>query len=422
MPTPVLLPKLGNTVESAILVTWKTRVGESVRAGDVLAEVETDKALMQVAAPADGVILALHAQPGDVVPVQTEIATLGAAGEIMSARPPVQTSDQNLNNSIDQDRVALRISPRARTLAAKNGVALTGISGSGPDGRIIERDIQAAISARPPLTVSAKAHANGQPVPAQGTGIGGRITTNDLKNIPETAPAPVENAAVIPLRGVRKIIAERMLASLQTTAQLTLNMPADARALQAYRKRLKASDPALGLNDVALNDLILYAVARTLPHFPELNTTLIDKALYRHSVVHLGFAVDTPRGLLVPVIRDADKRGLRDLSQEAKRLIAGAQAGTLPPDALNGGTFTVSNLGSFGVETFTPVLNPPQVGILGVGAIHLKPVEVDEAVQFIPHIHLSLTIDHQAVDGAPGARFLQALAKNMAAFDLLLAM
>jgi pyruvate dehydrogenase E2 component (dihydrolipoamide acetyltransferase) len=218
---------------------------------------------------------------------------------------------------------------------------------------------------------------------------------------------------------VRKIVAERMLHSLQSTAQLTLTASADARALLAYRERLKTSTPEHGLNSVSINDLVLFAVARALLAHPDLNATFDGAAITRHRRAHLAFAVDTPRGLLVPVIRDAGALSLKALSAEAKRLIRACVDGTVAPDALNGGTFTVSNLGALGIETFTPVLNPPQVGILGVGGIALKPTQDGASVAFHPHLALSLTINHQVIDGAPAARFLQTLTRLLADIDLL---
>ena len=191
--------------------------------------------------------------------------------------------------------------------------------------------------------------------------------------------------------------------------------------MQALRQRLKASPEALGLREVTVNDLVLFAVSRTLTRFPDLNALFLDKSLRRFTPVHLGFAVDTPRGLLVPVIRHADSLSLRALSQAARRLAQAAQDGKATPDDLSGGTFTVTNLGSLGIESFTPVLNPPQVAILGVGSIQLKPVDADGEAQFIPHLGLSLTINHQVVDGAPGARFLHAVTQAIASLDLLLA-
>jgi pyruvate dehydrogenase E2 component (dihydrolipoamide acetyltransferase) len=231
-----------------------------------------------------------------------------------------------------------------------------------------------------------------------------------------------DDVEVVQVKGVRKVIAERMWQSLQETAQLTLNASADASALLAYRKRLKASNEALGLQKVTINDLILLAVSRTLPHFPEVNALFTETTISKYKNVHLAVAVDTPRGLVVPVIRNAQALSLRQIAVAAKRLANGAMDGSVSPDELSGGTFTVTNLGSLGIESFTPILNPPQVGILGVGNINLKPVEVDGEVEFVPHIGLSLTINHQVVDGAPAARFLQTLARRLAELDLLLAL
>jgi pyruvate dehydrogenase E2 component (dihydrolipoamide acetyltransferase) len=336
------------------------------------------------------------------------------------------------------------VSPRARHLAARKGIDPQAVAGSGPGGRVIERDIQAAIAAQPKLTPVAKAMIaeGGFTVPGQGSGPGGRVTSKDLRRdeapaaglapaaaAETTATAGVQAQAAplagevetIPLKGVRKVIADRMLQSLQTTAQLTLHASADARALQALRGRLKGSPEAMGLRGVTINDLVLLAVARTLPQFPGLNALFTGDAIHQHKAVQLGIAVDTPRGLMVPVVRNADALSLRQLAGEAKRLANACLNGKVLPDELTGGTFTVTNLGAFGVEMFTPVLNPPQVAILGVCNIQPKPLDVDGSYAFVPHLGLSLTINHQVVDGAPAARFLQALGQAIAAIDLLLA-
>ncbi|MBK9749595.1 MAG: 2-oxo acid dehydrogenase subunit E2 [Chloroflexi bacterium] len=423
MASTVVMPQQGNSVETCIIYRWRKNIGEPVAKGEILLDIETDKAVLEIESSAAGILLEIYYQAGDEVPVKTPIALIGQAGE-QPAAPPVSAAD------------ALMASPRARKRAAQNGVNLSTRIGSGAQGRIIERDVLAATLPR--LTPAARALIeSGMPIPPNGTGLGGRITSEDVlaASAGETiAPPPAvepepqaltplltttDHATVIPLRGVRKVTAERMLASLQTTAQLTLTASADARALQAYRARLKASAASLELSDIGLNDLILFAVARTLRTFPDLNATLSEDAITQSANVNLGFAVDSPRGLLVPVIHGADRLSLHALARESKRLIE--SAGKLTSNDLNGGTFTVTNLGSFGIETFTPILNPPQVAILGVGKIDLKPMQMDAEVQFIPYLHLSLTIDHRAVDGAPAARFLQALSRNFAQFDLLLA-
>ena len=224
------------------------------------------------------------------------------------------------------------------------------------------------------------------------------------------------------ITGIRKLIADRMLASLQTTAQLTLHTSTDARLLQDMRKRFKESAEGFGLRDVTVNDMVLFAVSRALLSHPNLNALSAGDTLRQYAAVHLGFAVDTPRGLMVPVIRNAHTLRLRQIAQEARRLAEGCRNGGITPDELAGGTFTVTNLGALGVQAFTPVLNVPQVGILGVGSIVPGPVlAADGGVSFIPQIGFSLTINHQVVDGAPGARFLQTLSDDITRFDLLLA-
>ncbi|MFN8472586.1 MAG: dihydrolipoamide acetyltransferase family protein [Anaerolineae bacterium] len=457
MATPVILPKLGNSVESSIISRWLKRKGESVTQGEPLFEIETDKTTQQVDSPASGILLDVYFPEGEDVPVLTTIAAIGEVGDVLQVAPPTPSGsvphppasptrgeEEKTESSagvtpspVDgESQRGVGISPRARNLAARKGLDPSGLPGSGPGGRVIERDVQAALAARPTLTPLARAMVEkGEYVaPGQGTGLGGRITSKDLQagqaapTISAPAPTPTPSAAPgddferVPLSNVRRIIAERMLASLQTTAQLTLNSFADARSLQAYRKRLKGSAEELGLREVTVNDLVLFAVSRTLPQFPDVNALFTGDALMKARRVHLGFAVDTPRGLLVPVIRNAESLSLREISQTSRRLSQAALQGKVAPDELQGGTFTVTNLGNLGIETFTPVLNPPQVAILGVGNIHIKPIDVDGDVQFIPHIGLSLTINHQVVDGAPGARFLQALARNLANLDLLLAM
>ena len=423
MATAVVMPKLGQSVETCIIIGWKKRKGDSITAGEPLCEVETDKSALEVESPASGTLLDLFFEEGDEVAVQVNIAAIGEPGEDVSglkpnrvvespsddkptviADEPVQAvptepAEPSPERPSKRDRLKRRISPRAASLAEELGVDISMIRGSGPGGRIIERDVQAA-----PTTAAKPASAQTRLIPTIQT---------DL---------PPGEARAVPLQGTRKIIAERMLYSIQTTAQLTLNASADARALLSYRRRLKSSAEALDLQNITINDLVLYAVSRALPDHPELNALLHENTISQYKNVHLGFAVDTPRCLMVPVIRDAGALTLKAMSQEARRLAAACLEGTISPDELGGGTFTVTNLGNFGIESFTPILNPPQVGILGVGNVNLKATEIDGDVQHIPHIGLSLTIDHQAVDGAAAARFLDALSQRLAAIDLFLAM
>lgn len=452
MATAVIMPRQGNSVESCLIASWKKKVGDQISEGEVLCEIETDKAMMEVESTASGTVLALFFKEGEEVPVLTNIAAIGEQGEdIESLRPsgtmknqpieevpppPVETvatlSASPTTGAVSPIPVTktgngarIGISPRAKDLAEKQEIDITKLQGTGPDGRIIERDIQAAIAAKPLMTPLAKSMLaqGGYQAPSQGSGARGRIMAEDLAAV--TAPGADlagDEVQIIPVKGIRKVIATRMRESLQTTAQLTLNASADASALLAYRQRLKSSTEALGLQKVTINDLILLAVSRILLQYPELNALFKEEAIYQYKNVHLGVAVDTPRGLMVPTIYKANTLSLKQIAQESRRLAAGCLDGTITPDKLSGGTFTVTNLGNLGIESFTPVLNPPQVGILGVGNINLKPVEVEDEVQFIKHIGLSLTINHQVVDGAPAARFLQAVTQGLAEVELLLAL
>ncbi len=429
MAKPILMPKLGNTVESVIILTWHVAVGDVVEAGAPLCEVETDKAALTVESAESGILLARFYEEGAEVPVLSNIAVVGLAGESVAefkpqaapapAAPPAGASETQADVAGDSQK-RIHISPRARQLAQRKGINIAGLPGSGPAGRIIERDIEAAWQAQAKITPVAQAMLDSGDFELADSAARGRVGKQDL--VPAPVSAQKERPITeIPLRGPRRTIAARMLQSMQSTAQLTLHRSADARALLSFRRRLKESDAALGLRAVSLNDLLLLAVARTLPLFPALNALFENDIIYQYAAVHLGLAVDTERGLLVPVIGDADRLTLKEISAAAQRLAEACRDGTILPDELRGGTFTVSNLGALGIENFSPILNPPQVALLGVGSINLKAVQAGAEVEFWPHISLSLTINHQVVDGAPAARFLARLAQHLAQIDLLAA-
>jgi pyruvate dehydrogenase E2 component (dihydrolipoamide acetyltransferase) len=286
-----------------------------------------------------------------------------------------------------------KISPRARRLADKAGVDAAGARPTGPEERVIERDVRA-------LVESGEASLSPAPAPAAAG-----------------APRAGADCEDRPLTHLRKVIARNMYESLQSTAQLTHNASFDATALFAYRALCKASEE---MSAVTLTDMILYAVARTLPEHAELNSHFLGHSLRVFAHVNLACAVDTPRGLLVPVLWEADTLSLRALSRRVKQLATDARAGCVAPENLTGGSFTVSNLGMFGVESFTPVLNAPQTGILGVCAATERVRTEAGALRSYPAVTLSLTYDHRAVDGAPASRFLQALCRNLEQFSLLL--
>jgi pyruvate dehydrogenase E2 component (dihydrolipoamide acetyltransferase) len=262
--------------------------------------------------------------------------------------------------------------------------------------------------------------------PFIGSGIGGRVLSSDIgqaEDLPvRMQPGAKDGITEIAVTGIRKIIAGRMLASLHSTAQLTLHSSADATSLLEYRKRLKESPEEYGVSNITINALILFATSRILRQYRELNALYVEEKILQYENVHLAFAVDTPKGLIVPVIRNAHLRSLSEIAAESTRLSSACVEGNVNPDEITGGTFTVTNLGNLGVESFTPVLNAPQVGVLGVGCTRLRPVEVYGEVAFRQHLGLSLTIDHQVVDGAPAARFLKSLCQAIADIELTLAL
>ena len=441
MATIVVMPQLGNSVESCIIVEWMIAEGDTVAVDQTLASIETDKSTMEVPSTAAGTVLKLLWEEGDEVPVKDPLIIVGEPGEDISglvpgadaapadAAPAEQASapEQVAAPAFATERATGAVSPRARALAASHGVDASAITeGSGPHGRVIERDVAAAIAAGPVLTSAARAAGVSA---TEGTGIGGRVSVADEGRAAEAAPAAAVAAPAgadypgastsTPLKGVRKVVAKRMMESLTSTAQLTLNTTANAAGILALRKKVKNADESLGLNKITLNDLVCFAVSRTLPKYPVFNAHLQDGVLTEFEQVHLGFACDTPRGLLVPVIRSAQALGLKAFSDEAKRLAGGAIEGSLSPEFLSGGTFTVSNIGSFGIETFTPVINLPQTAILGVGAITPRPtVAADGSIGVEQRLNLSLTIDHQVIDGADGARFLRDLVAAIENIDV----
>jgi pyruvate dehydrogenase E2 component (dihydrolipoamide acetyltransferase) len=384
MAVPVEVPKLGNSVEECIIGRWLKRPGDAVSAGDVVAEIETDKTTFEVTAPVGGKLLATFFDEGAVVPVFTNFFVVGDAGESADAFRPQGAA--GAASAATATAVAVAAPEPVTVVAAAAAAVVTGPMRMSPRARRF-----------------AEVH-NFHPASVVGSGPGGRILEEDIRKLFETRPQQVTKAAA-PSR-LRATIARRMRESLSTTAQYTMNSSADAAGLMVMRARLKASS---GTADVNVNHLVSFCAIRALLEIPSLNAEFIDGQMREYAEVNLGFACDTPKGLLVPVVRNAHALSLSGLAARMKDLTARATAGTIPADDLTGATFTISNLGNLGIESFTPLLNPPQVAILGVNAIQLKAVRRDGRVEFIDSIGFSLTCDHQAIDGAPGARFLQVL-------------
>jgi pyruvate dehydrogenase E2 component (dihydrolipoamide acetyltransferase) len=425
MATTVEVPKLGNTVEDCLIAAWRKHKGDTVAAGDVIAEIETDKTNFDLTAPVDGVLLETFFEEGALVPVFTVICAIGAAGEKVDAVPAPSGGAAGGNGEVDAGPgdsalpsaeavsgngatfVAAsgrpRLSPRARRFAREHDIDPYSVEGTGPHGRALEDDLRRALHTGP-RPAPAPAGPGERQLAATGTG---PVRPNVQASATGQASAQVAAVGGAPVSSVRQRIAKRLRESLTSTAQYTLNSSANARGLLVVRKKMKASAATADIN---INDLMVFCTVRALLEAPGINATFVDGALYRHTAVHIGFACDTDRGLVVPVVHDSQDLSLLGLARRLKELAAQAVAGSIGVDDLNGGTFTISNLGSLGVESFTPVLNPPQVAILGVNAIGLKPVrKPDGNIEFIDSIGLSLTLDHQVVDGAPGARFLRAL-------------
>jgi pyruvate dehydrogenase E2 component (dihydrolipoamide acetyltransferase) len=439
MATPVAMPKQGITVESCIITKWYKKKGESVSKGELLFSYETDKASFDVEAPESGVLLDTFYKDNDEVVVLANVGVIGNIGENISglsaagvvSAPDAQEEKREPAATLAAGSGAaevhtnadgrLKISPRARNLAEKVGVDPDHTAGTGPQGRIIERDIRELID-KGPLSTKPTAAA-GINTAVEGTGIRGRVTVNDLatSKTAQAVPESADEVTIEKLNNVRKVIAKAMQASLSGMAQLTLNASFDATGIMQFRADCKANGAAFGLDKVTINDMILYAVSRTLTSYRALNANLIDDSMHYFKNVNLGVAVDTERGLLVPTLFNANNKSLQDISAQAKELAAAAQSGTIRPDSLKGGTFTVTNLGTLGIESFTPVINPPQTGILGVNTIVEKVRTVNGTVQTYQSMALSLTFDHRAIDGAPAARFLKDLRSNLENFSLLLA-
>lgn len=414
-----LLPKLGQSVESCIIVEWKKKKGDRVKEGDVLCEVETDKATLEVESTLTGTILKILHPEGDDVPVLTPIALIGDENSLEAPEKPEVNKTVKTVESITPASMPpvskVKISPRAKKLAEENRISSLDyerVKGSGPGGRILEHDIEDYLK-----SASYKK--------AQGAPLHERVS---LKT--PSIEQPAEGEKSTPLSGIRKVIAEKMLESLKGSAQYTITASADAERILQYRERLKKLDPESPLVSVTINDIVLFTTSRVLTNFRNINSLIINDKIIEKNSVNLGFAVDTPKGLLVPVIKNADKLSLLKISSEAKRLKDACIKSTIQPDEFLGGTFTVTNLGYYDIESFTPIINPPQTGILGVCSIQPKPVfnkseglagSYSEQVRFIPALKLSLTLDHRVIDGASGARFLQALCRAFEEFDLLLA-
>ena len=399
MATAIIMPRQGQSVESCLFGEWKKAVGDTVEIGDVLFSYETDKATFEEEAKVAGTLLAVLCEPGDDIPCLHTVAVIGEKGEDISsllaeneeAAPEAPTSSVveavPLESREESGRVLTGgVSPRARATAERIHVDPAAAVPTGPHGRILERDVL-------------------------------RIPRTAIE-APAAAPTGYHDE---PLPNIRRRIAASMQKSLSTSAQLTHQTSFDASGIVAYRRRLKNAEAILKLPTITYNDMILFAVSRVLKNHPVLNAHFLGDHIRYFDHVHLGVAVDTPRGLIVPTIFNADCKSLCEIAKESKELATAAQGGAISPDLLTGASFTISNLGTLDIEMFSPIINPPQTGILGVNCMVDRVRTVEGQVTVYPAMGLSLTYDHRALDGAPASRFLKELKTAMEQFTEMLA-
>jgi pyruvate dehydrogenase E2 component (dihydrolipoamide acetyltransferase) len=409
MATAVIMPKQGQSVETCIITRWFKSKGESVSVGDILFSYETDKASFDLESPVEGILLDVYFGDGAEVPVLVNVAVIGKSGETTDNFNPGHTNGSTASKTfiasaasealevLKTEREAetqpeyetrIRISPRAKRMAENKGLDYNNLNGSGPNGRIIARDIE-------------KAHSGEASV---------------IKNIQTQGTEYTEQ----PISNVRKLIAKAMQYSLQNSAQLTHHMSADVRFLLEARQKIKdklSTDKSQ--QDITLNDMICWCVIRALEKFPEVNSHFLTDSIKTFHKIHLGLAVDTPRGLMVPALTNASDMDLAKLSKELKSIAEACKKGSINPELIQStaATFTVSNLGNYGVEMFTPVINLPQIAILGVCTIINRPANIgNNILGFVPYMGLSLTYDHRAIDGGPATLFLKEIKEQIEAF------
>ena len=423
----VEMPKMGDSMEEGKILRWIKKEGEPVKKGEMLAEVETDKVNIEIEAFASGILRKIIVPEGTAAPVGSKIALIGASDEPLpgnlgengagvqtsaNSEPQVKDvpsqvpvgvntlSSSGITTSGTQGRIF--ISPLARRLAAENHVDYATVQGTGPNGRIIKMDIEAALKRQPPAITPA-------PVPAAEP-----VMPLGAQPVP-AAPEPALAAAIdsnevveIPLTAMRRTIARRLSQSMQTSPHFYVTSVIDTDKLAAFRQQINeyaANDPSPV--KVSFNDLIVKAVAKALLRIPRVNVSFVEDRLLQKKQVHIGVAVSLEQGLIVPIVRNADQRSILDIARETQRLAEAAREGKIRPEEFSGGTFTVSNLGMFDVDSFTAVINPPESAILAVGSITPTPAVVDGQVVVRNRMKVTLSSDHRAIDGAIAARFLQ---------------
>ena len=434
MAVELKMLQMDQTMTKGKIGKWLVKEGDTVTEGQPLLEIETDKVVHEQESPTDGIIAQILAEEGTNVPVNAILAVIGAPGEEVerieadaAQEPQVQVEPEQPKPTPAPTGDAPKASPAARQLAEKLAINLTEVKPSGPGGRILESDVQRHIDLRGPVPSIETTRLKASPLARRlakehgvdltsiaGSGPDGRIVRDDVLQAASTAPevptvetpAIQQAAEVIAMDGIRGIIAERMTLSVQTNASVTLHTEVDATALVELRGMLNDKLQAREVN-ITYTDLLVKVVANALREHPRLNATLTNEEIHLLPEINIGVAVALEDGLVVPVVRNADKERLSEISGQVKSFAERARSNQLTPGELQDGTFTITNLGNFGIDAFTPIINPPESAILGVGRILKKPVVHNDEVVIRSMLTLSLTFDHRVVDGAPAAQFLQ---------------
>lgn len=415
MAIPVLLPKLSFVVTQGTIIEWLKKPGDPITKGEPLLVIETEKATEEVEAPGTGVLGPDLAPIGTTVPVTTTIGYILAEGEVtpkldltFGKAAPVEASAEGAGGKPaeqeGQEKAGetqwVKVSPLARRMAKEHGLDLAKIKGTGPEGRILQEDVQALITA-PPLSIS------------KGTGPVSVAEQPAWKKLPSSETMAGLPGELQELTNLQRVTADRMALSFRTAPHFYLNVQVDMSQAVVMREALMPDfEDKTGVR-LSFTDILLFAVSRTVGKHPALNATFDSDKLYRYRDVNLCLAVDTPRGLTAAVFHQADRSSLFDIARRRAELVERAQNNRLALDDLNGGTFTISNLGMFGIDVFNAIINPPQAAILAVGRIAKRPIVVNETLEVRSTMWLSLSVDHRAADGATAARFLQDLVRSL---------
>ncbi len=435
MSVNVTMPKLGMTMKEGKVSKWYKHEGDSVEKGENLFEVETEKITNKVESPETGILFQVVVPEGATVPVGTILAVIAQAGEqperiegiqageVVEMKAEAGKPQAAEAETVPVEKKRILSTPSARRLAKELGVDLASVPGTGPDGKIKEADVLKFHEEGPPapkITPLAAEIAKQEGLDIAkitGTGENGKITRQDVeralaaaKVVPQEAPSQVK---VIPFEGIRKVIADNMHASLQNAAQLTTFTEVDVTEMVRFRDLVREEYKKDDSVKISYNDIIVMATARALMRHPIMNSTLVGEEILVHDTVHLGIAVALSEGLIVPKLRHAEKKNLLQIAKEIRELAQKAREGALAIEEVTDGTFTISNVSMLGMDGFTPVLNPPETGILGVGRVIEKPAVFEGEIAIRHMMTLSLTFDHRVVDGTPAMTFLNTLARYL---------